>query len=157
MIKEETYLEKFIRLEPWMDAIFKVIKKEIKNEHLRNTPQLIRKYFSKKFFNKLANEEIKEAYLKEILEGNNEISEWVVSRWIYKNVNIYQFFSMQLSRINPKFDKIKTIPEAKALSLMRSAALQFGSVPVYIFSVLNEVAFPEPVFEMLRAEALNNG
>jgi GTP cyclohydrolase I len=154
MIKEESYREKFIRLEPWIDAIFKVIKKEIKNEHLRNTPQLLKKYFYKKFFNKLTNEEIKQAYLKEILEGNDEVSEWVISRWMYKNINIYQFFSMHLTRINPEFDKIETIPEAVALPLMQSAALQFGPVSVYIFSVFNEVAFSAPIFEALRAEAL---
>lgn len=154
MIKEQTYGEKFALLEPWLDAIFGCVKKELRSEHLRRNPQIVNKYFSKKALDKITNEEIKDAYYAEILQGNEEIGEWVASRWMFKHAEIYQFFAVCLSKINPDFEQIEEIPEDKALALMQSSVGQFGAATTYIFSIFNVVSFPQAVFQSLKEVAL---
>ncbi len=154
MIKEQLYSEKFAHLEPWVESIFTSVKKDLRNEHLRKNPQFVNKYFSKRPLNKITSSELQDAYYKEILEGNEEIGEWVVARWMFKNAEIYQFFAVNLSKINPDFEQIEEIPEDKALVLMRQAVAQFGAVATYVFSVFNAVSFPAGIFQALRDEAV---
>lgn len=150
MIKEQSYIEKFALLEPWMDQIFIVIKKELRSEHLRRNPQFVAKHFSKKLFDKITAEEMKVAYLKEISEGNEEIGELVMTRWMFKHTEIYQFFAATLSKINPDFEQIEEIAEEAARPLMEAALKHFGAATTYIFSVFNTVSFPPQIYAALR-------
>lgn len=154
MIKEQACREKFTLLQPWVEQIFTLIKKEIRNDHLRRNPLFANKHFSKKPFDKITNDEIKNVYLNEILEGNEDLADWISSRWMLKNAEVYQFFSVYLSKINPNFEQIAEIPEIEAQSLMRASALQFGHTTTYIFSIINAVSFPESILQSLRSEAL---
>jgi len=155
MIKEESYQKKFELLAPWILKIITTIKKELKNDHLRKEYQFVQKHFSKKMIDKLTIEEMSEAYLKELEEGNEQIGEWISSRWMLKNAEVYHYFATALTEINPKFDEIALIPDDLGNRLMRKGIEQFGAVEVYIFSVLNSVSFSEKIYEELRMLALN--
>jgi hypothetical protein len=98
----------------------------------------------------LTVEEMKDAYVKEINEGNQEAVEWIASRWVLKHAEIYHFFSEKLAEINPKFDEIKTISDEIGKKIMQLAVAQFGALKCYVFSVLNCVKFSDALYQELR-------
>jgi len=155
MIKEDPFKKKIALLQPWMNLIVNTIKKEIKNEHLRKEFWLVQKYFQKKAIEKLNVEELSDAYFKEVaLEGNEEVGEWLTTRWVLKNAELYQFFAGELTKINPKFDEIAEIPSESSHLMLRHSLSQFGAMTTYIFSVLNSVMFAEEDYLKLREAAL---
>lgn len=157
MIKEDSYKIKFEKLQPWNNDIFHAIKKDLKNDHLLKTPSFVQKHFSKRALDKLTNEEFAAAYLKEIVEGDEDLGETVVSRWVMKNAELYQFFAVELSKINPKFDEIESLtPEASSM-LLNTSVSKFGASAAYIFCVMNAVVFKDEQLEKLRELAIAEG
>ena len=154
MIKEAETEKRFDTISPWMGEVIKDIKKDLKKEHLRQDLKFVQKYFSRKFVDKLTGEELLAAYSQELKEGNQELGDWITTRWVMKHTDIYQYFAHFLTQINPQFDEIEEIPEDKANLLIQGAVAQFGAKDTYIFSVLNAVAFSKNAYEGLRAEAL---
>ncbi len=154
MIEEKTYKVKFELVEPWTFQILSEIKRELKNDHLPKNPAFSAKYFSKKAIQKLTVEEMSQAYLTELKEGNEELGEWVASRWVLKNTEVYQYFVTMLERINPNYDEIEEIEDAKGDPMMQQSCILNGAIPTYIFSVFNQVAFTPAVYEKLREKAL---
>lgn len=154
MIKEDPYSLKFDKLGPWVIDIFQVIKKELRNDHLLKSPAFIQKYFPKRSLDKLTIDEFANAYVKEIAEGNEELGEKVVARWVLKNAELYQFFVTELSKINPKYDEIDDLSAEISSFLLNTSVNRFGASATYIFSVLNAVIFSEEQFCKLREMAL---
>ncbi|MBY0529362.1 MAG: hypothetical protein K2P51_04140 [Rhabdochlamydiaceae bacterium] len=153
MIQEDTSQVKFGMLAPWAAEIFQIIKKDLKGEYLRQNPQFARKHFQKKNIEKLTNEDLVQASVQEISDGNEAFAEWAGARWVMKNAEIYQFFALELTKINPQFDQIELIPENVELSMIKTAVESFGAKRVYIFSILNAVRFSPKGYEQLRAQA----
>jgi len=155
MIQEDAYSVKLEKLTPWKVEIFQSIKKDLRNEHLLKTPSFVQKHFAKRPLDKLTAEEFAEAYLKEIAQGDEELGEKIVARWVMKNAELYQFFATELSKINPKFDEIESLSPEASSSLLNTSVSQFGAVATYLFSVMNAVVLTEEQFSKLREMALS--
>ncbi|HSX13601.1 MAG TPA: hypothetical protein VLE96_04185 [Chlamydiales bacterium] len=143
----------FQALQPWLPQILHSIKKEIKIEHLAKSPSFYKEHFGNRPLNRLTNEEISNAYEKELLQGNQELEEWVINRWVFRHGDIYQHFAERLSQINPDFSEIKTLDDRQSESVLTGAPERFGSLFVYLFAVLNGVVLAPETLEMLRQNA----
>ena len=146
-------MQLFQTVEPWIFQILGEIKKDIKTEHLGSDPVFYRMYFGNRPQNRLTAEEIFEGYAKELLKGNEELSEWVVNRWVFKHGDLYRHFADGLSEVNPEFGAIKELSAEESEEILEGAGEVFGAVDVYLFSVLNGVVFPKAVLERLRRAA----
>ncbi|MBI5345594.1 MAG: hypothetical protein HZB76_00390 [Chlamydiae bacterium] len=145
-------MKKFDLSKPWLKKILSLLKKEIKSE-LSNNKDLFRLLFGNKPFNSLHNDEIVEAFEKKVLEETN-LQDWVVSRWVYHNSDVYEYFYAELSKINPKVEEIKSIAQEKEKTIIEDSIYSFGIEATYLFSILNEVAFAKETFDDLRQKAL---
>lgn len=154
MIKEDPYKTKFEKLTPWIYDIFQLIKKDLRNDHLFKSPTFVQKYFPKRVLDKLTIEEFTEAYLREIAEGDEELAEKIVTRWVLKNAELYQFFVTELSKINPQYDEIDSLSAEVSAFLLNHSVRHFGASSTYIFSVLNAVVFNEEQLNKLREIAI---
>jgi len=154
MIKEDPYRVKFDQLRPWAFEIFQTIRKDLRNEHLLKSHAFVQKHFLKRPLDKLTIDEMSNAYLKEIAEGDEELGEKVAARWVLKNAELYQFFVTELSKINPKYDEIEALPGDVSSYLLNIAVSQFGAQTVYIFTILNAVVFTQEQLNQLREIAL---
>ena len=143
----------FETLSPWLPQILQTLKREIKAEHLSKNPSFYRTYFGTRPQNRLTSEEISLAYEKELLQGNEELTEWVINRWVFNHGEIYRYFAEQLSQIHTDFDEIKNLNEGQSEAILSGALTSFGALPTYLFSVLNRVVFPEAVLQRLREKA----
>lgn len=154
MIKEDPYKIKFQKMDPWICDIFQVIKKDLRNEHLLRSPVFIQKHFSKRSLDKLTIEEFSNAYVNEVAEGDEELGEKIVARWVMKNAEIYHFFVTELSKINSKYDEIEELPLDTSSFLLQTALDRFGATLTYIFCILNSVVLTEEQLLKLREVAL---
>lgn len=154
MIKEDPYRIKFEKLQPWIVDIFQVLKKDLRNDHLLKTPSFAQKHFPKRGLDKLSNEEFAAAYVKEISEGDEELGEKVVARWVMKNAELYHFFATELSKINPKFDEIESLTPEISSFLLNTSVSQFGACATYIFCVMNAVVLADEPLQKLRESAI---
>ena len=98
MLKDATYKEKYNALKNWMPAIVDVVKKDLKNEHLKTDFVFAKRYFAGKNLNKLTNEELVAGYASAIQqeEKGEEIAEFITNRWLIKNSELYGFFEEEL-------------------------------------------------------------
>lgn len=148
--------DKFQTLQPWLPQIIHTIKKEIKSEHLSKSPVFYKTHFGSRPLNRITNEEIASVYEKELLHGDNdELGEWVVNRWVFRNGDIYQHFAQRLGEIHPNFDEIKSLDDAQSEQVLSGSIETFGALPIYLFTVLNGVVFPESVLNHLRTTAVS--
>lgn len=146
--------EKFQTIQPWLFQVLSTIKKEIKTEHLSKSPLFYKAHFGNRPLNRLTNEEIYAAYEKELLErGNEEIGEWVVNRWVFRNGDIYQHFADRLSQIDPDFEEIKNLDDMQSQQVLKDSVESFGALPVYLFTILNGVVISPEVLRSLRDAA----
>ncbi len=146
--------QKFQTVEPWISHILHTIKKEIKGDHLSKSPSFHRAHFSSRPINRLTSEEIIPVYQKELLKGEDEsLAEWVINRWVFRHGDIYDHFASFLAEINPEFEEITSLTEEQSRKILDGAVSRFGALPVYLFSVLNGVVFPEKVLLSLRKTA----
>jgi len=140
----------FESIQPWIAQVLNAIKKDIKTEHLGSDPVFYKVNFGNRPQNRLTSEEIFTAYEKELLKGNEDLSEWVVNRWVFKNGDLYRHFAERLSAIHPDFDQIQNLTEEQSHEVLKGADLAFDAVSVFLFSVLNGVVFPETVVKKTR-------
>lgn len=154
-MKDITYKQKFAMLKNWMPSIVEVLKKDLKNDHLKNDWQFVKRYFTLKNINKLTTEDLAEAYNRAMAEEEKaeELGEFITSRWLIKNSELYNYFEEKLSQINPNFSEIKEIEKQTAQNMMEEAVSQFGAPKTYLFAVLNSVVFPEEIYTHLRKRA----
>ncbi len=141
----------FETLQSWIGQILNEIKKDIKTDHLPSDSLFYKANFGSRPLNRLSSDEIFKVYEKELLKGNETLAEWVVNRWVFKHGDIYRHFSEGLSRIHPDFDEIKTLTVEQSEEILKGAS--FDAVPIYLFSMLNGVVFPETILGRLRKNA----
>jgi len=155
MLKDTTYKQKFAMLKFWMPTIVESIKKDLKNDHLRQDIVFFKKYFPSKNVAKLTSSELAEGYSRAMAEEENAepLGEFLANRWLLKNTEIYNFFEVNLSKINPNFHEIKEIDAQKSKEIINDAIGQFGEPNTYMFSVLNAVVFPQEIYQELDHKA----
>ncbi len=155
MLKEMGYQEKFEWLRPWLGRVIESVKKDLRNEHLKIDREFCKRYFLGKNFHNISVEEMAEAYYKDIKGGNTGLGEFITSRWLLKNTDIYGFFEKKLLSVSEDFDTLDTLPEEQAISLLEGSVREFGPIKTYLFAVLNSVVFPEKMYVDLRHQAEN--
>ncbi|MFI5343221.1 MAG: hypothetical protein ACHQUC_03265 [Chlamydiales bacterium] len=155
MYKNATYKEKFVDLQEWIPTIIDSIKKDLKNDHLKKDLYFVKKFLPSKNIQKVTVEELTQAYSKAIQEEEKgeEIAEFLVSRWLLKNTEMYHLFEKCLSQITSNFTELEELTHAQAQSIVESSTAQFGAVQTYLFAVLNSVVFPNETFEQLKNQA----
>jgi len=147
-------MNSFMYVRPWMDQILQAIKKDIKTDHLPGDKSFYKNHFGNRPQNKLTQEEIFAAYEKELLAGDQDLSEWVVNHWVFKYGDLYRHFAERLCAINPNFQEIQSLTEVQAEQVLVGSREKFGSTDVYIFARLNGVVFSDAIFEALYQAAL---
>jgi len=155
MLKEATYKEKFVTLKKWMPSIIEAVKKDLRNEHLKQDFLFIKKYFPGKNINKLTTEELVDGYFAAIQSEDNgeDIAEFITNRWLLKNGDIYNYFETELRKINPDFTAIEEIEKPQAKRMVEESTKEFGAEGTYLFSVINSVAFSDEIFKELGQKA----
>lgn len=155
MLKNMSYKDKFALLKKWMPEIINSIKKDLKNEHLKKDWGFVKQYFTGKNLNKLTADEIAQAYIHVIENGENaeQVAEFISNRWLLKNTELYQLFEQELSKINPNFNELEEIENHRALEMISKAVNEFGALKTYLFSILNSVVFSQEVYNILAAQA----
>ncbi|HSX38535.1 MAG TPA: hypothetical protein VLE95_06865 [Chlamydiales bacterium] len=141
-------------IRPWISHVLSAIKKDIKTDHLPASPAFAKAHFGNRPLNRLTTEEIFATYEKILLEGTDpDLAEWIVNHWVFKHGEIYSHFAGHLSQMTQNYEEIESLTEEQSEQILQGSAEQFGHLPVYLFAVLNEVVFPETVFEKLRIAA----
>lgn len=147
-------INSFTHVRPWMEHILSSIKKDIKTEHLPKDKSFYKTHFGNRPLNKLTQEEIFAAYEKELLQGNPDLSEWVVNHWVFKNGDLYRHFAERLSAINPNFQEIQFLTSEQAGAVLAGTEEKFGAAATYIFARLNGVVFSDEIFDLLYQAAI---
>ena len=155
MLKNVTYKEKFAMLKPWLALIIDAVKKDLKNEHLKQDWQFCKKYLPGKTAQKLTTEELVDVYSVAVdeAESGEALAEFISNRWLLKNSDLYGFFEQKLSEINPNFSEIEELDADMSRKMLSHAVKEFGAPRTYLFSVINSVVFPEQVYRELNKEA----
>ena len=155
MIKDAEIKSKFEYLQGVFGKILHDVRREIKQEHLKQDRAFNLKHFGKSQVDKIDSTALEEAYYKELaVDGNQSLSEWIISKWILRHAEVYEFFVKELTEINPNFEEITLLDLEKAKMIASKAVNSFGVVDTLVFSVINSVAFPNEIFEYLKAQAL---
>ncbi|MBI5272636.1 MAG: hypothetical protein HY861_01465 [Chlamydiia bacterium] len=145
----------FQTIQSWIPQVLKAIKRDIRTDHLPGSPAFFRTHFGHRPINRLTAEEIFAVYEKDLLAGNEELIEWVVNRWVFKHGDLYTHFAERLEKIASDYGSIKQLTEEQSEQILEGAIQRFSALSVYLFSVLNQVVFPETVFTRLRTMAEN--
>jgi hypothetical protein len=153
MDKDATYQEKFASVKIWSEDIIETVRKDLKNEHLSRDPHFCRKYFLGKKHSEIDTKTFSEAYVTAIDSGNVGLAEFIATRWLLKNTDIYGYFEEKLKLINPDFESIIELEESVSQSLIAYAITQFGAAKTYIFSLFNSVAFSKKIYQDLKDQA----
>lgn len=155
MSNESTYKEKCTQLKTWMPQILDTVKKDLKSEHLKNDFKFVKKYFAGKNLNKLTTEDFVEAYPSALENEENaeEVSEFIINRWLLKNTELYDYFEAALTKISPDFTELKEIDAKKSEEIIKGSVALFGSPRTYLFSIMNSVVFSKEVLEKLDKTA----
>ena len=155
MYKHATYKEKYVVLDDWMSSIIEDVKKDIKNDHLKKDIFFIKKYLASKNISKLTTEDLVQAYKTALSQDENaeELAEFITSRWLLKNSELYDYFDKTLSCINPDFASIEELDLSRSNAIITEAGNQFGIIPTYLFSVLNSVVFSPEAYKQLAEKA----
>jgi hypothetical protein len=152
MYKTATFKEKFVDIQEWIPLLIEAVKKDLRNEHLKNDILFVKKFLSSKNIHKVTTEELAEAYQKAIQEEEKgeELAEFITSRWLLKNSELYEFFERELSAIAPDFTKLEELNADQARGLIDASVNEFGAPHTYLFSVLNSVVLPQESFQELK-------
>lgn len=143
----------FVTIQPWLPDVLAAIKREIRTDHLANSPSFVRAHFGNRPLNRLTFEEILAVYEKNLLSGDEDLAEWVVNRWVFKHGDLYAHFAERLEKIDANYHELEHLSEEQSEQVLEGAVARFGAVSTYLFSVLNHVVFPKTVFDRLRSDA----
>lgn len=155
MHKDATYQEKYAVLKDWMPSIIETVKKDLKNEHLKKDVYFAKKYLGAININKVTSEDLVQAYQKAIAdeEKGEQVGEFITSRWLLKNSEIYEFFENRLSTLTADFSSLDELDKSFSNQLMEDSIREFGAPQTYLFAVLNSVVFPKEIFDRLQQRA----
>lgn len=148
--------EKFELLKPWLNSIIETVKKDLKNEHLKIDKDFCRRNFLGKHFNHVSISELAEAYHRDIVQGNEGLGEFIASRWLLKNTDIYGYFEEKLKTISEDFDELDALPDDLSNRLLKGALEEYGPTKTYLFSILNSVVFTKEIYADLRQKAIED-
>ena len=155
MLKEMGYQEKIEMITPWLEEVVDVVKKDLKNEHLKIDRNFCKKYFLGKNASNVSLKEMAEAYKSDISAGNGGLGEFIATRWLLKNTDIYGYFEERLKTVTINFEELSELPQEVSLNLMHSSVKLFGAKKTYLFSVFNSVVFPAALYAELKESALS--
>lgn len=155
MLKNATYKEKCVRLADWMPTIITEVAKDLRNDHLKQDVQFVKKYFGNKPLNKLTSDELAVGYAKamEQEEKSEEIAEFILSRWMLRNTEVYNFFESKLRQHYADFSEPTELDPQISSALMDGSIQEFGAPRTYLFSIINSVVFPETTYKQLQTRA----
>lgn len=155
MYKQASYKEKFLDLDEWMSQLIDCVKKELRNDHLKKDVYFVKKFLQAKNIHRVTGDELAQAYRQAIQEEEKgeAIAEFVASRWLLKNSEMYDFFERELTQISPDFANIDELDAQQAQEMIEASAGQFGVLNTYLFAVLNSVVFPADSFLALKMRA----
>jgi hypothetical protein len=148
-----TTKNKFFLAQPWLREVLEAVKRELKTEHLPGHPAFCNTHFPRQPLRRIGAEEMLAVYEKVLVAGDVELGDWIVSRWVCKQADLYGHFAERLSQISENFSQLEILTEEQSRQVLEGAAEQFGAIPVYLFALLNGVVFPETVFNHLRKAA----
>jgi hypothetical protein len=153
-IDRKTWAGRYSLLTPWFFDIINAVKRDCKNEHLRLNPGFVREHFSGMPLHRITLDEMRAVYLRLILGGNDQLAEFISNRWLFRNMELYNFFEKALSEVLPDFEKISELTQEQAEKLIREASEKFSCEDVFCFVVLNDVVIPQDVFNRLQRQAV---
>lgn len=157
MHRDTTYKEKFAILKEWMPKILDPVKKDLRNDHLKNDWEFFKRYFGSKNMNKLTIDDFVSAYstaMEEVDAGHAEqIAEFIANRWLMRHTELYDFFEIRLNQITANFQQLEMLSEEDSHKILEPALKQFGPFNVYVFAVLNSVVFPQNIYDDLLKKA----
>lgn len=148
-IKEASYLQKFQLLAPYHRQMLETIKKDLKQEHLSQDKSVHKKYFGNRPLHRITIDELATVYSPLLLESE-QCGEFVASRWVFKHMEIYEFFSRKLEQLDPNFEQLSELKPEFSHQLAEESAAAFGPKATYIFCVLNSVIIRAADFQSLQ-------
>lgn len=152
--QEITYTEKLTELEPLYVDIFTSVKKDLRDEHLKVDRGFFKRNFHNRELSSLSVNDLINVYSKFIKAETEPMAEFIANRWLLRHLPIYNFFEARLKTVTDKIEEITLLEEEFANALLKEAISQFGVKDCYIFSVLNQVAFPKPTLTRLKQDAI---
>ncbi len=157
MDKDLPYQEKINMMEAWFPTIIETIKKDLRNHHLKHDPKFAKHYFPRKNISKLTLEEMIEGYQRAIKdpEAGEKVAEFMSDRWLLKHTDLYNFFEVRLTAINPDFTKIESIDDATAEKILEEGK-EFNLSDLLIFCIFNSVVFSDKIYDQMKKQALEN-
>lgn len=148
-IKDATYLQKMELLTPYHREILESVKKDLKQEHIGKDKSVHKQLFGNKPLHRIELEEMLTIY-SPLLLSSEELGEFVSSRWVLKNIEIYEYFGQKLEQIESDFEQLTQIEETLARSIVEEAIGKFGAKATYFFCLLNSVVLPSGEFRILE-------
>jgi hypothetical protein len=156
MIAQATYIERFSTLKPFLEKIFREIKKEIRQE-LQSKGSLLRKNLGAQSF----HPEFKKisSLLEECITSSEGevVGEWIAAAWISSKAGIFSLFDEYLSEVAEDYHTLTSLPADVEEKMVKEGVELFGAKNIYIFSILNSVVFSAATLEKLKKEAENAG
>ena len=149
-----TWQEKFSLISPWFAEVISDTKQQLKSEHLSLDPTFVRKHFHGLPLHRISQEEMRAVYLREILSGNNQLAEFVMNRWLFKNLPLYKFFEARLEKLFSNLETIQIVEDEKARPIIQEAMSSFSLGKIFCFVTLNEVLLSDALFRELQKQAL---
>ena len=126
--------EKLLELKEWFPSILETVKKDLKNEHLKKDYVFVKKYLGGKNIHKLENQELETAYFTALQgeEKGEEIAEFMVHRWIFRNSEMYHFFEKELMKVRPDFTEIKELSAQEGEPILKKRLGSLGRLkPIF--------------------------
>lgn len=148
------YAQKLAELAPLYTQIFTSVKKDMRDEHLKMDRGFFKRNFPNRDLNSLTVDDLIQVYSKFITAGSEPLAEFIANRWLLRHLEIYNYFEEKLQAVSSKIDEIQELEEGFARRLLEEATSRFSAQDCYIFSILNCVAFPKPLLNTLRKDAI---
>lgn len=155
MYKNSSYKEKHAILKEWMPDIISSIKSDLKNDHLKRDPIFVKQYFPQKNIQQIGIKEMVEGYNSAIenSDAGERVAEFIATRWIFKNTDVYDSFEKELSKLTSDFTQLERIESEPSREIIQNVLSNHSAMVTYCFSVWNSVVFCEEAFEELRKRA----
>ncbi len=142
-------------LRPLLSLLIEDIKKDVKNEHLKNDILFCKQYLPGKNIAKATTADLADAYAAamENSEYAEKIAEFLSQRWLLQNTDLYDFFEETLMKIDPNFTELEMLDSEISKKIVQEAIQTHGALNTYFFSVINSVVFPKEIYAELSRKA----
>jgi hypothetical protein len=153
-IKEASYVEKCCALEAYFPNIIAEVKKEIKNDLLKSNKAFCKAHFAGKNIKSLTTEELAATYWGVVTDGDEESAEFIITRWILRHTDVYNFFAQKLQTLTTDFEALDALDDDFSTALIEESVPLFGAENTYLFAIFNSVVFSATIYERLASSAL---